>query len=254
MNSKNKLNLSLSVERIFSDRNKYRINCDIKSGSEIISKQIVPYKKANGNFNDSKDIINFEGDSYCVDYPGWYTVKVKNADGEIAVQSIRIRNKLLIPITIISILLIAALLFVLLMSNPSARHKKAPSPVSRPIPTSSIVPNKHKAQNTSAARNIVTDCISSAAVFDSHTKGTAGEWAMKNNNNNTVEMQAELFINNQIVGVSQVIKPGQSINALLLTKDIQSGTYKAYMAINYYSLKTQAYINKTIYRITVTAS
>ena len=155
---------------------------------------------------------------------------------------------------------------ILVYKNMIANHNagKAPTqsnPVSAAYPDSGGSGNALPGDNASSSTEstmarlesqmaTVTDKVSSSVSFPSGEKGTKGNWMLGNPAGNRVFMQATLVNGSgQTIATSVVLKPGQHIESLTLSRDVPAGSSTVTAYISYYALDTQAYIGKSAYQI-----
>jgi hypothetical protein len=101
---------------------------------------------------------------------------------------------------------------------------------------------------------IVTDKLSSHAVFASGTKGTAGKWMLENVRQNNIILQAEIFAGDACIARTAPLQPGQHVESIILLEDVPWGTRQAIAYLNYFDRKTRAFISRTGFHIKLSVS
>lgn len=100
----------------------------------------------------------------------------------------------------------------------------------------------------------VTDEVSSALSFSGGAKGAVGSWVVENPSSNNVTEQCEIMLNGESIAESVPINPGQHIETITLSKQVNEGTYDVTAIISYYSTDTRFYLGKAGYRLKLTIS
>jgi hypothetical protein len=101
---------------------------------------------------------------------------------------------------------------------------------------------------------VVTDKLSSNITFESGEAGTIGEWVVENPADNTVIMQAEVYLDDVLIAKSTPIYPDQHITGIELLKEVESGDYEVTAYLDYYDLETKEFISKAGYKIHLTVN
>jgi hypothetical protein len=248
----------LSIAKFRNYENSFAIRVKLKKGTDIaISKweqniHESEYFKNNGNIMDGDTI-------FYVKEAGTYTAYVKDKYGIEDVSSINVKRR---PLPFFVALLLLAFLVSLIVgftlielpqiSNPSKTDVPSSSAgtVSRPVVVSGTA-SAPAVQNNRSTQPMVTDHITAAANFSSGISGTSGKWTLENAKGNTVIMQAQLFLNGNLIATSLALKPGQKVESIQLSSNVAKGNYTAVAFINYYNLKTQEFISRAGYRVGV---
>ena len=101
---------------------------------------------------------------------------------------------------------------------------------------------------------VVTDKLSSNITFKSGEIGTIGEWVVENSADNTIIMQAEVYLNDTIIAKSTPIYPDQHITGIELLQEVETGEYEVTAYLDYYDLETKEFISKAGYKIHLTVN
>lgn len=99
---------------------------------------------------------------------------------------------------------------------------------------------------------VVTDKLSSNITFSSGAVGTIGEWIVENPEENSIIQQAEVYLDDVLIGKSTPIYPNQHIKGLELLSPIDTGEYEVTAYLNYYDIETKEFISKAGYKIHLT--
>lgn len=96
----------------------------------------------------------------------------------------------------------------------------------------------------------VTDKVSASASFQTGNKGTKGTWMLGNPAGNHVLMQAQLVdTDGQTIATSVVIRPGQHLESLTLSRSVTAGSRTVTAYLSYFDPDTQTLIGKAAYQI-----
>lgn len=101
---------------------------------------------------------------------------------------------------------------------------------------------------------VVTDKLSSNITFPSGEVNSIGEWIVENPEENTIIMQAEVYLEDTLIAKSTPIYPNQHITAVSLLSEIEAGGYEVIAYLNYYDLETKEFVSKAGYRIHLTVN
>ena len=99
---------------------------------------------------------------------------------------------------------------------------------------------------------VVTDKLSSSITFESGSVGTIGEWVVENPAENTVIIQAEVYLDDTLIAKSTPIYPDQHITGIELLQEVEAGEYEVTAYLDYYDLETKEFISKAGYMIHLT--
>lgn len=99
---------------------------------------------------------------------------------------------------------------------------------------------------------VVTDKLSSNITFESGEAGAVGEWVVENPADNTVIMQAEVYLEEVLIAKSAPIYPDQHITGIGLLREIERGEHEVTIYLDYYNLETKEFISKAGYKIHLT--
>ena len=160
------------------------------------------------------------------------------------------------------IILIAIIVFVFFKScsGQSLFCKPKPTPVYLEDDSSSLEGEAEQADidemlaGLEKQQLIVTDKLSSNITFESGTVGTIGEWTVENSADNTVVMQAQVYMDEVLIAKSTPIYPDQHITGIELLEEVETGEYEVTAYLDYYDLETKEFISKAGYRIHLTVN
>jgi|GEM_PF-5387855 hypothetical protein len=171
---------------------------------------------------------------------------------------------MIVVITILSMTALSAALIIVLQANhiinlfgTSTLSTPSISQSSLPVleNTGSAVNGVYKQPAPSTQSTVtITDKLQSSISLTSGAKGSDGTWVCENALKNKVIVQAAVYLNNQIIAESAPMNPGQHIQNIKLLASISPGNYYATVFLNYYDLKTQAFISKSGYRVSLSVA
>ena len=171
-------------------------------------------------------------------------------------------NKKTLIVILLLIILISAIILIgfkscngqLSIGNPKA------TPIYLDDDGASIEGEAEKADNDAILEElkkqqlVVTDKLSSNISFNTGKMGTIGEWIVENPAENTVVIQAEVYLDETLIAKSTPIYPDQHITAVELLSDIDAGEYEVTAYLNYYDTETKEFISKAGYKIHLTVN
>jgi hypothetical protein len=210
--------------------------------------------------------VPFEGSVFVPKIKGPISVYIEESDGTETVVSCEIHAKRICKLPVPLFFLVCLVLFAVVAGGLAVSQLGGgPTPPSNPGSSGKPNPNGDSAidgryQEKSPAATMselqkeqitVTDQVSSAIQFGSGQKGTVGSWVLENLSSNKVDMQAEVYVGDDLIGTTALLKPGQYISSIKLTKTLAAGSYDAIAYINYYDPASQDYISKAGYKISV---
>ncbi len=99
---------------------------------------------------------------------------------------------------------------------------------------------------------VVTDKLSSNITFSKGESGTIGEWIVENPKENTVIMQAQVYLDDVLIAKSTPIYPNQHITGIELLQNVEEEEYEVTVYLDYYDIETKEFISKAGYRIHLT--
>ncbi len=99
---------------------------------------------------------------------------------------------------------------------------------------------------------VVTDKLSSNITFPNGESETIGEWIVENPKENTVIMQAQVYLDDVLIAKSTPIYPNQHITGIELLSNVEAGEYEVTAYLDYYDIETKEFISKAGYRIHLT--
>ena len=101
---------------------------------------------------------------------------------------------------------------------------------------------------------VVTDKLSSNITFESGSIGAMSEWVVENMKENTVIMQAEVYLEDILIAKSSPIYPNQHITGVELLEELEANEYEVTIYLDYYDIETKEFISKAGYKIHMTVN
>ena len=170
------------------------------------------------------------------------------------------KSKTFVILSLIILIAIAALILFKSCSGQSLFVKPEATPVYLEDDSSSLEGEAEQANidemlaNLKKQQLIVTDKLSSNITFESGEAGTIGEWIVENSADNTIIMQAQVYLDKVLIAKSTPIYPDQHITGIELLDDVKTGEYEVTAYLDYYDLETKEFISKAGYKIHLTVN
>jgi hypothetical protein len=174
---------------------------------------------------------------------------------------------------IILILLLLIILIVLLVLNSCRKNtptigdsatSSSMSSSSNPVSledNGSAIPGGYSSKSSQVTMSelqkqqvTVTDKVNSQISFSSGSNGTVGSWVVENPSSNNVIEQCEVVLEGTTVAKSVPIYPGQHIESITLSQQVDPGNYDVTATISYFSTDTKTYLGKAGYSIRMSVS